>query len=201
MDFQAVKRRLLQEKNQIEDRIQNSGSYGLDDAMSDELSELSLYDNHPADVASELFEREKDLGMKMADKVRLKQIEGAMDAIEQGTYGICVHCGKSISDERLVANPTTRMCISCKRLDEKIHPNRNRPIEEDFLYPGFARTNLDDTENVGFDGEDSWQAVDRYNERSTEETVYEHDEWLDDHSGIVDQMDAYSNEYDKNQIP
>jgi DnaK suppressor protein len=44
----------------------------------------------------------------------LKDIEDALDKIESGTYGICEECGKPISEARLKALPTARLCITCK---------------------------------------------------------------------------------------
>ncbi|GJQ20859.1 MAG: RNA polymerase-binding protein DksA [Bacteroidia bacterium] len=44
----------------------------------------------------------------------LNQIAGALRRIENGTFGICVRCGKIIDIERLEAVPFTRRCIACK---------------------------------------------------------------------------------------
>jgi DnaK suppressor protein len=69
----------------ILNRLEGSGQYGLDDPMQDELGELSLYDNHPADIASELFERAKDVGLRHMDKLQLQEIDRALQAIADGT--------------------------------------------------------------------------------------------------------------------
>ncbi|MEP0822935.1 MAG: TraR/DksA C4-type zinc finger protein [Ignavibacterium sp.] len=44
----------------------------------------------------------------------LNQVAGALRRIENGTFGICVRCGKPIDIERLEAVPFTRRCIACK---------------------------------------------------------------------------------------
>lgn len=44
----------------------------------------------------------------------LNQVAGALRRIENGTFGICVRCGKTIDIERLEAVPFTRLCIACK---------------------------------------------------------------------------------------
>lgn len=46
---------------------------------------------------------------------RLRQIERAMDALEEGTYGICVQCGNKVSRGRLEIMPETRLCVACAR--------------------------------------------------------------------------------------
>lgn len=198
MSYDSARRILLKNRREIEARIRETGTYGLNDSMGDELSELSLYDNHPADVASELFERGKDLGIKLSDKQRLSEIDRALSAIENGTYGICADCGRKIPEERLEANPVSILCVKCKEKEEATHPQRERPIEEDVLYPGFGRTNLDNTENVAFDGEDSWQAVGRYNVRHP--NIYE-DTDMDNTDEIGNGIESITNEEYQNQLP
>lgn len=199
-DWGKMRERLCTIREETENRIARTGEYGLDDSMGDELAELSLYDNHPADVASELFERGKDLALRDRDKIQLQEIERAITAIDDGTYGMCEDCGEPIAPDRLEAYPATTLCVKCKQQDESTHPDRARPIEEAYLYPGYARTNTDETESVGFDGEDSWQAVARYNERPEYEHDYE-DIFMDDNEGIVDDMDRISNEDYRKQLP
>lgn len=181
-------------------RLEQSGHFGLDDPLADQLGELSTYDNHPADIASEVFEREKDLGLLDATHLRLQDIERAIGAIDEGTYGTCDMCGKPIPEERLDAYPLTTVCVDCKRKDEATHPDRNRPIEEEFLYPGFGRTDTDHSDHISFDGEDSWQAVERYNIRSGYRHMYE-ESTFDEDNGLVDDVDNISNEQYRDQLP
>jgi DnaK suppressor protein len=198
-DWSELKSRLLAMKDETRDRLSDTGQYGLDDSFRDELSELSLYDNHPADVASEVFERGKDVALRASDNRRLQHIDDALQAIDNGTYGTCRHCGQPIPRERLEAQPTASLCVHCKDEEEDRHPDRMRPIEEEFLWPGFARSNLDDTSATYFDGEDSWQAVARYDELPGIETDGYAD--MDDNEGIVDPMDGVSNElYKRNRL-
>lgn len=198
-DWSQFRERLHQMKEDTGNRLESTGKYGLDDAFRDELGELSVVDNHPADVASELFERGKDVALRAEDERRLQHIDDALAAIDNGTYGTCQHCHQSIPRERLEVQPTALLCVHCKDEEEERHPDRMRPIEEEFLWPGFARTDLDNTDAVEFDGEDSWQAVARYNERPGLETDGFSD--MDDNEGIVDPMDAISNEeYKRNRL-
>jgi DnaK suppressor protein len=75
------------------------------------LSELSLADQHPADVATETFEREKDVSILDNVDEQLRDVEDALQRLEQNTYGRCEICGKEIGDERLRARPEARFCI------------------------------------------------------------------------------------------
>lgn len=157
------KQRLLEEKKDIEQRAQLN--YGLEEQMSDSFHELSMYDNHPADVGSELFEREKELALYSLDRETLKEIDQALQRMDEGTYGICTVCGKPIPEERLEALP---QAMTCKEHAPAPVVNNSRPIEEEFFKPPFGRTSLDEKEGQnGFDGEDAWQIVEAWGTSST----------------------------------
>jgi RNA polymerase-binding transcription factor DksA len=67
--------------------------------------ELAHVDQHPADTATELFDRE--LGQTMAERLReeLAEIDAAERRLEEGTYGISIESGQPIPDERLELIP------------------------------------------------------------------------------------------------
>lgn len=79
--------------------------------QQDSLQELSSYDQHPADVGTETFEREKDLTILGSVEGELADVEHALQRLDDGTYGTCEACGKPIPDERLEALPATRFCL------------------------------------------------------------------------------------------
>jgi DnaK suppressor protein len=194
--------RLLQLRNDLRARLERTRQFGLGDSMRDQLGELSLADNHPADVGDELFERSKDLALRDSIMIRLQEVDRALAAMDQGRYGICESCGKPIPPERLEAYPQATRCVACKQAEEAVTPHHDRPVEEEFLWPSFGRTFTDGSESevVAFDGEDAWQAVARYNERAGHFHDYEQME-MDDNEGIVDPMDAVSNESYRDQLP
>lgn len=196
-DFTSAKQVLMGMKSDFEERLERTGHYGLDDTMRDELGELSMADNHPADVASELFERGKDLGLQRLMEQRLDEVNAALHALDEGRYGICQNCGKPIGEERMEANPLATLCIGCRERQEDLRYDLVRPVEESFLMPYYGRSNRDQSEANEFDGEDAWQAVSRYNQRAGFDNDYEmarDREDMDDNEGIVDPIDRISNE-------
>ncbi|MCU1558430.1 MAG: DnaK suppressor protein [Microbacteriaceae bacterium] len=42
-------------------------------------------------------------------------IDAALQRIDDGSYGICVRCGKPVGIERLEARPASELCIVCAR--------------------------------------------------------------------------------------
>ena len=43
----------------------------------------------------------------------LREVELALERVEDGSYGECEECGEAIASGRLDANPTARLCIGC----------------------------------------------------------------------------------------
>ncbi|WP_062356824.1 TraR/DksA C4-type zinc finger protein [Bacillus kwashiorkori] len=157
--IETFRKKLLKEKHEITERLKSNDQFGMvDGAIHEARTELSSYDNHPADEGTELFERSKDFALNELEENRVKNIDKALEAIDKGTYGLCEHCGKSISIERLDALPETTYC---KEHSPEQQISRDRPVEEEVLSPPYERFVYDDEEgeNTSFDAEDAWQEV------------------------------------------
>ncbi|HEY7137907.1 MAG TPA: hypothetical protein VIB48_22820 [Acidimicrobiia bacterium] len=108
MDPQQARQRLEAEKTRVSGLISEvKGELGPG-SENDEVSELSHYDQHPADTASETFEREKDLSILDSLQSELDELEAALQRVDDGTYGIDEVTGEPIAPERLEAFPTAR---------------------------------------------------------------------------------------------
>ncbi|WP_028399693.1 TraR/DksA C4-type zinc finger protein [Ectobacillus panaciterrae] len=142
---------LLQQKKELEQTIQNREEYERA-SESDSVGELSLYDNHPGDMGTEQYEREKDLGLMEFWHKQLDDVNHALERIESGQYGICEVSGEEIPLERLEAIPTATTCIEYTH--NKLIMGA-RPIEEELLDPPFGKYDMDSA--VGYDAEDAWQ--------------------------------------------
>ncbi|KGP75697.1 transcriptional regulator [Desulfosporosinus sp. Tol-M] len=145
------------------DAIQTASEL-LNEDMRESLGELSLIDNHPADIATEVYQRSRDIAQYDRLTHRVEAIDVALERFDQGEYGRCEHCGHDIPLERLEALPYTTVCAECSREEEmeEQHSLHRVPVENELLNRPFSRTFNDGTDQVEFDGEDSWQAVARY---------------------------------------
>ena len=74
-------------------------------AEREDESELTVVDQHPADYATELYDRELEEGVAERLREELEAIERAYERIEAGTYGLSVESGEPIPPERLEAIP------------------------------------------------------------------------------------------------
>src|ERR1700735_2041138 len=80
----------------------------------DELATLDSGDRATSDVAkADLLE---EAGRSSE---QLEQIEAALKAIDQGTYGICAVCGKEIPKARLDAVPWATLCVRDQEISDK----------------------------------------------------------------------------------
>ena len=126
-ELQHFKKQLLDQKKELLD----SGAANHDEnaALSDETGELTSYDNHFADMASELDQREKDITLEDAARERLSLINTALDRIREGNYGICVDTGDEIDKERLEAIP---YAIRTKEAQDQLEEakDNSRPDDE-----------------------------------------------------------------------
>jgi len=191
---------LQEEAAEIARRLREASGYGLDTPMNDAVGELSGYDQHPADLGSEMFERAKDIALREHDELRLEQVEQALSRMETGEYGRCEACGKDIGQARLEAEPAARCCLACEQGRAARWTTNDRPVEEEVLSPPFARTNLDGLDQTGFDGEDSWQAVAAMNNTRDPESSIDDELYYED-GGYVEPIEAISNEEYKRQLP
>ena len=57
----------------------------------------------------------------------LRGVEGALQRISMGTYGVCFECRGDISYERLLAQPTATRDVVCQEMYEKTHAHEGGP--------------------------------------------------------------------------
>src|SRR5690625_3194166 len=106
--------RLKRRRRRLLTRLKNMWQHGFEDAETGGIGELSLYDQHPADLGAELNARQTDLGLQQNIERMLEQVEKALRRIETGGYGTCERCGRTIDRERLDAMPYVTLCITCQ---------------------------------------------------------------------------------------
>ena len=49
----------------------------------------------------------------------LRNVRAALQRIEDGTFGVCLHCEEDISPKRLNAVPWTPFCIQCQEMADR----------------------------------------------------------------------------------
>jgi DnaK suppressor protein len=114
-----LQQRLLEEQTRLEHEISLLAGIRSDTFQEDETDAV---DQHPADAGSELFEREKNLTVRMTLEASLREVHDALRKVDEGTYGQCETCGKPIAEKRLRALPAATHCIECQaKLERQAH--------------------------------------------------------------------------------
>lgn len=112
-DIEDFKKRLQQLKNQITRQLQGSSE---EVKKSDEGSG---YSQHQADQGTDDFDRTITLEVTNQEFSLLRQIERALEKIDDNTYGICDISGEKIPKARLDAIPYATMTVKAQEKIEK----------------------------------------------------------------------------------
>jgi len=90
----------------------------LMDGSDCNLDDLKAPDEHladPVDRATYTAERNFSHHLCSRNNRVIKEIEQALQDVENGDYGICDRCNEDIPIKRLKVRPMARYCISCKQ--------------------------------------------------------------------------------------
>ncbi len=96
------------------------------------------------DLASEERDREINFILSDRERVKIKQVDDALDRLDEGTYGVCESCGLEIAEERLQAMPFTRLCRDCQQEQEKEAKSLRRFDDERNTYRKLGSTDADE---------------------------------------------------------
>ncbi|MGH2718473.1 MAG: TraR/DksA C4-type zinc finger protein [Actinomycetota bacterium] len=100
--------------------------------------EPSGNEEHPADIASETFERSKDLSILLGVEAGLADVEHAASRLASGTYGICEACGEPINPGRLEVLPAARYCTKDQARMERESSFAGSPRRSGYGYLALA---------------------------------------------------------------
>ena len=67
-----------------------------------------------ADAGAATAERTETIGIVGNLKKRLDEVDRALIKIDDGTFGVCIVCGKNIGAARMEFRPTSVRCVDCK---------------------------------------------------------------------------------------
>jgi DnaK suppressor protein len=118
IDTAHFRSRLEEERGRVVDAIENIHAENPG-SLSEETEESTFQGNHLGDVATATFDREMASSLEENSARVLTEIDAALQRIDEGGYGLCVHCGKPIGVERLEALPWATLCIDDKRKQEQ----------------------------------------------------------------------------------
>ncbi len=112
------KKLLLKLKEDLSHDIQNMSGNGDGEGEPDKSAG---HVQHMADVATDMYDREFNLGLASNEREVLYKIEEALGRIQDKSYGNCAECKKPIASARLNALPYVETCLKCQ---EKLESKR-----------------------------------------------------------------------------
>lgn len=60
-----------------------------------------------------ILSQQMALELRRRNQARLRQVERALERIQDGSFGFCTRCEDEISEARLRVRPETPLCIGC----------------------------------------------------------------------------------------
>ncbi|HZD60286.1 MAG TPA: TraR/DksA C4-type zinc finger protein [Anaerolineae bacterium] len=117
-EIERFKEWLLNEKERLEKEIKYVEST-MDQSEREWTGELNAYDNHMGDFGFAQSFREDEISIARNARDLLARVNAALRRIDEGTYGLCVVCGRPIERERLEALPYADLCIEDKKKEEQ----------------------------------------------------------------------------------
>ena len=109
-ELDDLRQRLLTEQEELQEQLTTIEEQSFANSQSDISGEVS-FDEENADAGTFTFERERDLSIENNVRDLLGKISRALARMDEGTYGICSRCGKSIEKARLKALPYVELCL------------------------------------------------------------------------------------------
>ncbi len=113
------KQMLLQKRREIISNVNEMEDETLKQSRLDASGDLSSMPIHMADIGTDNYEQEFALGLMDSERKLLREIDDALQRIEDKTYGICEGTGKAIPKARLEAQPWARYCVEYARMLEQ----------------------------------------------------------------------------------
>jgi DnaK suppressor protein len=109
-EMEQIKHLLLDQLNELTQRGQRTVF-----EISRELAREADF----VDLASAESQLSQVVRLRTRERQLINKIRSALQAMQDGEYGICESCGDDISVKRLLARPVTSLCIVCKsRMEE-----------------------------------------------------------------------------------
>jgi len=118
-EIEHFQQMLLEKRKEIVGDVNEMKDEALKKSRLDASGDLSSMPIHMADLGTDNYEQEFALGLMDGERKLLKEIDDALQRIEEGTYGICEGTGKPIPKARLEAQPWARYCIKYARMLEQ----------------------------------------------------------------------------------
>ena len=117
-ELEKYRTALEAKKAEIADALKNREDIAIE-KTADAIDEVQLAGER--ELAIRNLDRESGL---------LRKVRAALARIQDGSYGICMHCEEEISPKRLKAVPWAPFCIRCQELADRHEFEASEALDE-----------------------------------------------------------------------
>ncbi|MGN6678697.1 MAG: TraR/DksA family transcriptional regulator [Streptosporangiaceae bacterium] len=108
LDIAAARQRLEEVRDELE------RSVAVLNGAHQQTAYVADYPQDPADAGTNLAESDRAEAILSAAKARRLLVLDALVRLDNGSYGVCVDCGKAVPEGRLEVKPEAARCLSCQ---------------------------------------------------------------------------------------
>jgi DnaK suppressor protein len=105
-DLEKIKRELVARRTALLKQLEE---------IEQESDANKLANPDRSDLAWRVDQRSRKSVLQEQREQNLRQIEEALQRLQEGSYGSCANCGQSIQAERLQVKPEANFCIKCQQ--------------------------------------------------------------------------------------
>ena len=74
----------------------------------------------PADAGANLSETDRTEAVLDSAQRQRRKVQAALRRMTEGSYGLCVDCGKPVPEGRLEARPDASRCVACQGKHDRL---------------------------------------------------------------------------------
>ena len=109
--IETIKKDLLTRKTQIEEELKEITE---ETGESEHRAKFPDIGSKPEENALEIGEYTTNIATEKVLESTLRDINSALERMENGTYGVCKYCKEEIGEKRMSARPVASACVACK---------------------------------------------------------------------------------------
>lgn len=118
LEINKIKKILQNKQDELERIVRNRDAITIEKS-ADALDEVQHASER--ELAIRNLDRESNL---------LRNVRAALRRIDDGTFGICMHCEEEISPKRIAAVPWAPYCIQCQEQADRNREESNEMFDE-----------------------------------------------------------------------
>jgi len=111
--IEELKEKLESEKKSLQKELEKFAT--KDPSLKDNWNAKypNREDRYKDEEANEVEDYDNLLPVEYGLELKLKDVNTALEKIDNGKYGTCENCGEKIEEERLKAVPEAKLCMKC----------------------------------------------------------------------------------------